>query len=164
MCGAALRALRLDGHLCRPFAACRGFDAAVAGEDLLSAYRRGWVVMPWASVSFWAWLCHSIRLFHLHSAVKIQPFHFSFWRNPQLRHLAGYSFGASREKASAVFWNPAFGFCRLWAGLGLSFHLLRLGPDFGIRGFSTPSRLSLNVCFCPPVGAAPWRGRRGSSK
>lgn len=59
--------LRLDGHLCRPFAACRGFDAAVAGEDLLSAYRRGWVVMPWASVSFWVWLCHSIRLFHLHS-------------------------------------------------------------------------------------------------
>ena len=58
-------------------------------------------------------------LFHIHSTVDIQLF-FSFprtyslflqlssWRNFWLRHFVGYSFGTSREKASALSYGPAF--------------------------------------------------------
>ena len=49
-------------------------------------------------------------LLHLHSAVNIQPFQFSHRRNPWLRHFAGYSFGASREKASTISYNTAKNF------------------------------------------------------
>ena len=51
-------------------------------------------------------LCYSFWLFHLYSAVKIQLFfQFSPWREPRLRHFAGYPFGASRKKASTIFYN-----------------------------------------------------------
>ena len=33
---------------------------------------------------------------------------FSPWRDPQLRHFAGYSSGISRKKASTIFWGTAF--------------------------------------------------------
>ena len=57
------------------------------------------------------WLYHSMRLFYLHSVVKIQPCSPAFrWRNPRLRHFVGYSFGASREKASTIFYNTAKNF------------------------------------------------------
>ncbi|WP_308770558.1 hypothetical protein, partial [uncultured Bilophila sp.] len=32
---------------------------------------------------------------------------FSPWRDPRLRHFAGYPFGASRKKASTIFYNTA---------------------------------------------------------
>ena len=52
--------------------------------------------------------CYSMWLFHLHSAVKIRPFfRFSPWQAPRPRHFAGYPFGASRKKASAIFYNTA---------------------------------------------------------
>ena len=45
-------------------------------------------------------------LFHFHSTVKIQPFSLvSPWRDPGLRHVAGYPFGASRKNASTVFYD-----------------------------------------------------------
>ena len=54
-------------------------------------------------------LCYSLWLFHLHSAMKIQPFfRFSPWRDPRLRHFSGYPFGVSRKKASTIFYNTAF--------------------------------------------------------
>ncbi len=55
-------------------------------------------------------LCYSMWLFHLHSVVKIQPFfQFSPWRDPRLRHFSGYPFEVSRKKASAIFYNTAYG-------------------------------------------------------
>ena len=42
-------------------------------------------------------------LFHLHSTVKVSPFlQFSHWRNLQLRHLAGYSFGTLKKGSVMV--------------------------------------------------------------
>ena len=42
-------------------------------------------------------------LFHLHSTVKISPFlQFSHWRNLQLRHLTGYSFGTLKKGSVMV--------------------------------------------------------------
>ena len=39
---------------------------------------------------------------------KIRPFfQFSPWRDPRLRHFAGYPFGTSRKKASTIFYNTA---------------------------------------------------------
>ena len=47
-------------------------------------------------------------LFHLHSALKNRAFfQFSPWRDPRLRHFSGYPFGASRKKASIIFYNTA---------------------------------------------------------
>ena len=47
-------------------------------------------------------------LFHLHSALKIQLFSpFSPWREPRIRHVVVYPFGASRKKASTIFYNTA---------------------------------------------------------
>ena len=38
----------------------------------------------------------------------IRPFfQFSPWRDPRLRHFAGYPFGTSRKKASTIFYNTA---------------------------------------------------------
>ncbi|WP_308771603.1 hypothetical protein [uncultured Bilophila sp.] len=52
--------------------------------------------------------CYSMWLFHLHRAVKIRPFfRFSPWRDPRPRHFAGYPFGASGKKASAIFYTTA---------------------------------------------------------
>ena len=49
-------------------------------------------------------LCYRLWLFHLHSAVEMQPFFpFSPWRDIRLRHFPGYPFGASRKKASTIF-------------------------------------------------------------
>ena len=54
------------------------------------------------------WLCYSLWLFHLHSAVKIQPFYpLSSWRDPRLMPFSGYPFGTSRKKASTIFYNTA---------------------------------------------------------
>ncbi len=35
-------------------------------------------------------------------------FQFSTWRDPRLRHFSGYPFGASRKKASTIFYSTAF--------------------------------------------------------
>ena len=65
--------------------------------------------------------CYSMWLFHLHSAVKIRPFfRFSPWQAPRPRHFAGYPFGASRKKASTIFYNTAFSI-RLGSQFALSF-------------------------------------------
>ena len=42
---------------------------------------------------------------------------FSPWRDPRPRHFSGYPFGASRKKASTVFYSTAFtnGYPRFWA-------------------------------------------------
>ena len=53
--------------------------------------------------------CYSLWLFHLHSAVKIQPFSPVFpLAGAAIRHFVGYPFGASRKKASTVFYNTAY--------------------------------------------------------
>ena len=58
------------------------------------------------------WLCHGMWLFHLHRTVNIQAFSPVFpLAESAARHLAGYSFGASRKKASAFFCGTAFLSC-----------------------------------------------------
>ena len=52
-------------------------------------------------------LCSSMWLFHHHSAVNSLFIRFSPWREPRIRHFVGYPFGASRKKASAIFYNTA---------------------------------------------------------
>ena len=42
---------------------------------------------------------------------KYSPFlRVSPWRDPRIRHFAGYPFGASRKKASTIFYNAALKF------------------------------------------------------
>ena len=51
---------------------------------------------------------HSIWLFHLHNMVKIQPLSLVFpLRNSWLKYFVSYSFGTSRKKASAIFYDTA---------------------------------------------------------
>ena len=51
---------------------------------------------------------HSIWLFHLHSMVKIQALSLVFpLRNSWLKYFVSYSFGTSRKKASAIFYDTA---------------------------------------------------------
>ncbi|WP_308770424.1 hypothetical protein [uncultured Bilophila sp.] len=48
-------------------------------------------------------------LFHLHSAVKIQPFYPIFpLAGSTAKAFSGYPFGTSRKKASTIFYNTAF--------------------------------------------------------
>ena len=61
------------------------------------------------------WLCHSMWLFHLHSAVKIQPFSLVFplagSTAKAFYRLILWSF---KEKASTIFHNTAFFFGLSW--------------------------------------------------
>ena len=67
----------------------------------------GWVLSAAARCAvslFWAL---SMWLFHLYSILKIQSFPHVLG-DPRIRHFAGYPFGSSRKKASAIFYDTAY--------------------------------------------------------
>ena len=75
-------------------------------DETTTCYDRAFFIFH--NALLWIWLCYSLWLFHLQSVVKIQFFLlFSPWRDPRLRHFAGYPFGTSRKKASTIFYNTA---------------------------------------------------------
>ena len=61
-----------------------------------------------SSRSEYFWLCYSLWLFHLHSAVKRQPFSPVFpLAGATAKAFSGYPCGTSRKKASTMFYNTA---------------------------------------------------------